>query len=68
MIRLTWKFSNDHQWHRDFDSFGQAHDAALNFGLFTHPNIVHVHIKDLEKVKEKPLNLPQKLSRLFLRI
>ena len=48
MIRLTWKFSNDHQWHRDFDSFGQAHDAALNFGLYTHPQIVHVHIKDLE--------------------
>ena len=48
MIRLTWTFTNNHTWFHDFDSFGQAHDATLNFGLFTHPNIVHVYIKDLE--------------------
>jgi hypothetical protein len=48
MIRLTWKFSNDHQWYHDFDSFGEAHDAAYNFGLYSHPQVVHVNIKDLE--------------------
>jgi hypothetical protein len=48
MIRLTWKFSNDHQWHRDFNSFGEAHDAAYNFGLYSHPQVIHVNVKDLE--------------------
>lgn len=48
MFRLTWTFSNNHTWFRDFESFGSAHDAALDFGLFTHPYIVHVHIKDLD--------------------
>ena len=48
MFRLTWKFDNDHQWHRDFESFEEAYRASYDFGLFTHPRIIHVHVKDLE--------------------
>ena len=48
MIRLTWKFDNDHQWYRDFDTIKEAYDAAYDFGLYTHPRIIHVHVKDLE--------------------
>ncbi len=47
MIRLTWKFDSDHQWHRDFDTIKESYDAAYEFGLYTHPRIVHVHVKDL---------------------
>lgn len=56
MFRLTWTFTNNHSWFRDFESVGSAHDASLDFGLFTHPNIVHVQIKDLEN-PNKVLNL-----------
>lgn len=51
MIRLTWMFDNDHQWHRDFDTIKQAYDAAYEFGLYTHHRIVHVHVKDLNDDK-----------------
>lgn len=47
MIRLTWTFDNGHQWHRDFDTIKQVYDAAYEFGLYTHPRIVHMHVKDL---------------------
>jgi hypothetical protein len=48
MIRLIWKFDNDHQWHRDFATHKEAFDAAYDFGLYTHPRIMHVIVKDLE--------------------
>ncbi len=47
MIRLTWTFDNNHTWHRDFDTLQDAWSAAYDFGLYTHPRIVHVYVKDL---------------------
>ena len=49
MIRLTWKFDNDHQWYRDFATIKESYDAAYQFGLYSHPRIVHVYVKDLER-------------------
>lgn len=57
MFRLTWRFDNDHEWYRDFGSFKEAHLAALDFGLFTHHRIVHVHVKDLDDPEVYSINL-----------
>jgi hypothetical protein len=45
---LFWSFTNGHQWHQDFATLEEAQKAALDFGLYTHPNIDKVEIKELE--------------------
>ncbi len=48
MKRLTWTFDNNHYKHRDFETLEECFRSAFDFGLYTHPRIVHVHVKDLE--------------------
>jgi len=42
-----WEFSNHHQWHRDYETREMAETAALDFGLYTHPQIINVEIKEI---------------------
>jgi hypothetical protein len=45
---LFWQFTNGHQWHQYFNSLAEAEKAALDFGLYTHPQINKIEIKELE--------------------
>ena len=41
---LRWKFKNDHEWHRIFDTENDAVQYANICGLYSHPDIVDVRI------------------------
>jgi hypothetical protein len=44
---LEWCFVNGHKWHREFPTHEEAQTAALDFGLYTHPQIEWVNITEV---------------------
>ena len=44
---LEWCFVNGHKWHREFPTQEEAQTAALDFGLYTHPQIEWVNITEV---------------------
>ena len=45
-IRVTWRFRNDHEWHRVFDTVPERDLFINTVGLVTHPDIVRVVIQE----------------------
>jgi hypothetical protein len=45
MFQLIWVFSNDHEWHRNFDSLREREMFINTTGLLTHPDIVRVTVQ-----------------------
>jgi hypothetical protein len=45
MFQLIWVFSNDHEWHRCFDSLHERELFIMTTGLLTHPDIVRVTVQ-----------------------
>ena len=45
MFQLSWVFSNDYQWHKNFDSLRERELFINTTGLLTHPDIVRVTVQ-----------------------
>jgi hypothetical protein len=45
MFQLIWVFSNDHEWHRCFDSLHEREMFINTTGMLTHPDIVRVTVQ-----------------------
>ena len=44
VFKLWWAFTNGHEWHKLFNTEDEAVKAALDFGLYTHPQMTWVEI------------------------
>ena len=45
MFQLSWVVSNDHEWHRCFDSLRERELFINTTGMLTHPDIVRVTVQ-----------------------
>jgi hypothetical protein len=45
MFQLTWVFSNDHEWHKYFDSLAEREQFIMTTGILSHPDIVRVTVQ-----------------------
>lgn len=45
---LHWKFSNNHEWHRVFNTKEDLENAVHSFGLVLNPYIVEVYSQPVD--------------------
>lgn len=45
---LHWKFRNDHEWYRVFDTKEDLENAVYSFGLMLNPYIVEIYSQPVD--------------------
>jgi len=58
LFKLKWKFANDHEWEKEFETQEEALEKFRFYGLDKHPSCVYTAIVDSDGTVVKSLIAP----------